>query len=97
MQAVGLTVTTVLKRAVPAVRKSCDSYHEKAVPVVKKSYDSYHEKVVPAIRKSCLLWVEANEVRWVLSDCWEGHFNIYFMDLAENCKISLKEILLFLV
>ena len=75
-------VTAVLKKAVPTVRKSCDSYHEKAVP---------------AVRKSCLLWAEANEVRWVLSDRWEGHFNIYFMDLAENCKISLKGILLFLV
>ena len=97
MHAAGSAVTVVLKKAIPAVRKSCDSYHEKAVPVVKKSYDSYHEKVVPAIRKSCLLWVEANEVRWVLSDYWEGHFNIYFMDFAENGKISLKGILLFLV
>ena len=44
-----------------------------------------------------MLWVEANEVRWVLSDYWEGYFNIYFMDLVENDKISLKGILLFLV
>ena len=35
--------------------------------------------------------------QWVLTGCWEGHFNIYFMDLAENGKISLKGILLFLV
>ena len=82
VQAAGSAVTAVLKNAVLAVRKSCDSYHEKAVLTV---------------RKSCLLWAETNEVRWVLSDCWEGHFNIYFMDLAENCKISLKGILLFLV
>ena len=34
------------------------------------------KKAVPAVRKNCLLWAEANEVRWVLSDCWEGHFNI---------------------
>ena len=67
VQATGSTVTTVLKKAVPAVKKSC------------------------------LLWAKANEVKWVLSDCWEGHFNIYFMDLAENGKISLKGILLFLL
>ena len=58
VQAAGLVVTAVLKKAVPTVRKSCDSYHEKAVPVV---------------RKSCLLWTEANEVRWVISDYWRGH------------------------
>ena len=46
--AAGLAVTAVLKKAVLAVRKSCDSYHEKAVPAVKKS---------------CLLWAEASEVR----------------------------------
>ena len=89
MQAAGSTVTAVLKKAIPTFRKSCDSYHEKAVPVVRKSSDSYHEKAVPTVRKSYLLWAETNEVRWVLSDCWEGHFNIYFMDLAENGKISL--------
>ena len=86
-----------MKRVVPAVRKSCESYHEKVVAAVRESCESYNEKAVPAIRKSCLLWVEANEVRWVLLDYWEGHFNIYFMDLAENGKISLKGILLFLV
>ena len=47
------TITVVLKKVVPAVRKNCDSYREKAVPAVKKSCDSYHEKVVPAVRKSC--------------------------------------------
>ena len=41
VQAAGSAVTTVLKKAVPAVRESCDSYHEKAVLAVKKS---------------CLLW-----------------------------------------
>ena len=97
MHAAGSAVTVVLKKAIPAVRKSCDSYHEKTVPVVRKSYDSYHEKAVSAIRKSYLFWVEANEVRWVLLDYWEGHFNIYFMDLAENGKISLKGIFLFWV
>ena len=55
------------------------------------------KKAVRVVKKSCLLWAEANEVKWVLSDCWEGHFNIYFMDLVENGKISLKGILLFLV
>ena len=32
-----LAVTAVLKKAIPTIRKSCDSYHE-------KSCDSYHEK-----------------------------------------------------
>ena len=73
-------VTAVLKKAVPAVKKSYDSYHEKAIPAVKKSCDNYHEKVVPIVRKSCLLWAEANEVRWVISDCWRDHF----MDLVEK-------------
>ena len=82
VQTAGSAVTAVLKKAVLAIRKSCDSYHEKAVP---------------AVTKSCLLWTEANEVRWVLSNCWKGDFDIYFMDLAENDKISLKGILLFLV
>ena len=97
VHATGSAVTTILKKVVPAVRKSCDDYHEKAVPAIKKSCDNYHEKAVPAIRKSCLLWAEANEVRWVLLDYWEGHFNIYFMDLVENGKISLKGILRFWV
>ena len=95
--AAGSTVTAVMKKHVPTVRKSYDSYHEKVIPAVKKSSDSYHEKAIPTVRKSCLLWVEVYEVRCVLSDCWEGHFNIYFMNLAENGKISLKGILLFLV
>ena len=96
-QADGSAITTILKKVVPAVRKSCDDSHEKAIPVVKKSCPSYQEKLSPAIRKSCLLWAEANEVRWVLLDYWEGHFNIYFMDLVENGKISLKGILRFWV
>ena len=89
MQAAGSTVTAVLKKAVQTFRKSCDSYHEKAVPAVRKSCDSYHEKAIPTVRKSYLLWAETNEVRLVLLDYWEGHFYIYFMDLAENGKISL--------
>ena len=56
VQTAGSAVTVVLKKAVPAVKKSCDSYHEKAVPAVRKSCDSYHEKAVPAVRKSYLLW-----------------------------------------
>ena len=55
VQAVGSAVTAVLKKAVPAVRKSCDSYHEKAVTTVRKSCDSYHEKAVLVVRKSCCL------------------------------------------
>ena len=46
---------------------------KKVVTAVRKSYDSYHEKAVQTVKKSCLLWAEANEVRWVLSDCWRGH------------------------
>ena len=56
VQTVGSAVIAVLKKAVPAVKKSYDSYHEKAVPAVRKSCDSYHEKAVPAVRKSYLLW-----------------------------------------
>ena len=41
VQAARSVVITVLKKAIIAVRKSCDNYHEKAVP---------------AVRKSCLLW-----------------------------------------
>ena len=63
VQAAGSAIIVVLKKAVPAVRKSCDSYHEKGVPTVRKSCDSYHEKAVLAVRKSCLLWAKANEVR----------------------------------
>ena len=33
----------------------------------------------------------------VLLGYWQCHFSIYFMDLAENGKISLKGISLFLV
>ena len=57
---------------------------KKVVTAVRKSYDSYHEKTVPAVKKSCLLWAEANEVKKVILDYWRGHFNIYFMDLAEK-------------
>ena len=56
VQATGSAITAVLKKAVLAIRKKCDSYHEKAVPAVRKSCDSYHEKAVPAVKKSYLLW-----------------------------------------
>ena len=49
VQIVGSTVTIVLKKVVPAVRKNCDSYHEKAVPAVRKSCDSYHEIAVTVV------------------------------------------------
>ena len=75
-------VTVVLKKAVLAVRKSCDSYHEKAVP---------------AVRKSCLLCAEANEVRWVISDYWNGHSAFIGWIWLKKSKISLKGILLFWV
>ena len=75
-------VTVVLKKAVLAVRKSCDNYHEKAVPVVKKN---------------CLLWAEANDVRWVISDCWRGHSAFTLWIWLKNGKISLKGIMLFWV
>ena len=73
-----------------AIMKKLSQLSGKAVTAIMK-------KTVPTVRKSCLLWAEANDVRWVLLYCWEGHFNVYFMDLAENGKISLKGILLFLV
>ena len=46
VQVAGSAVTTVLKKVVPVVRKSCNSYHEKAVLAVRKSCDSYHETAV---------------------------------------------------
>ena len=45
-QAIGSAVTTVLKKVVPVVRKSCNSYHEKAVLAIRKSCNSYHETAV---------------------------------------------------
>ena len=50
----GSVVIAVLKKAVPAVKKNCDNYHEKAVPAIRKNY---------------LLWAEANEVKRVILDC----------------------------
>ena len=49
VQADGSTVTAVLKRDVPTVRKSCDNYHEKTAPAVRKSCDNYHEKAVAVV------------------------------------------------
>ena len=49
VQATGSAVPAVLKKAVPAVRKSYDSYYEKAVPTVRKSCDSYHETAVTTV------------------------------------------------
>ena len=84
MQAAGSAVTAVLKKAILVVRKSCDNYHEKAVIAIMKKLSQLSGKAV------CF-------GQWVLSGCWEGYFNIYFIDLAKNGKISLKGILLFLV
>ena len=50
-QVVVSAITAVLKKVVPAVRKSCDNYHEKAVPAVRKSCDSYHEKSCPSCQE----------------------------------------------
>ena len=75
-------VTVVLKKTVLVVRKSCDSYHEKAVP---------------AVRKSCLFLAEANDVRWVILDCWSGHLAFTLWIWLKNGKISLKDIVLFWV
>ena len=46
---------------------------------------------------SCLLWAEANEVKWVISDCWRGHLAFTLWIWLKNGKISLKGILLFWV
>ena len=83
-------VTAVLKKAIPVVRKSCDSYHE-------KSCDSYHEKSCPSCQESCLLQAEANDVRWVILDCWSGHLAFTLWIWLKNGKISLKDIVLFWV
>ena len=44
VKATGSTVTSVLKKVVPTIRKSCDSYHE---------------TVVTAVIRQLLLWAEA--------------------------------------
>ena len=49
VQATGSTVTTVLKKAVPTVRKNCDSYDEKTILAVKKSCDNYHETAITVV------------------------------------------------
>ena len=91
VQAIGSAITVVLKKAVLVVRKNCDNYHEKVVPAIRKSCDSYHEKAVPAVKKSypnCQVKLfalgKSKKVRWVISDCLERSFSIYFMDLAKK-------------
>ena len=49
VQAVGSAITAVLKKVVPTVKKSCDSYDEKTILAVKKSCDNYHETAVIAV------------------------------------------------
>ena len=70
-----------------------------AVTGIMKKLSQLLRKAVTAIMKklSQLLRKAICFGQWVLSGCWEGHFNIYVMDFAENGKISLKGILLFLV
>ena len=91
MQAAGSAITAILKKTILAIRKNCDNYYEKAVPAVRKSCDSYHEKAVPADKKSYLLW--AVGAFRLLGRSFQ-HLRYGF---AENGKISLKGILLFLV
>ena len=46
-QVVRSAIIAVLKRLFQL--SSCDNYHEKAVPAIRKSYDSYHEIAVIAV------------------------------------------------
>ena len=39
-------IIVVLKKNVPTIRKSCDSYHEKAVPAVKKSVTTIMRQLI---------------------------------------------------
>ena len=69
VQAARSAITVVLKKAVPAVRKNCDSYQEKLFALGSGCF-----QVTRKVISTFTLWI-----------------------LAENGKISLKGILLFLV
>ena len=45
VQVAGSAVTAVLKKAVLAVKKSYDNYHEKAIPAVKKAVIAIMKKL----------------------------------------------------
>ena len=71
----------------------------KAVTTMMKKLSQLSGKAVTAIMKK-LSQLSGKAIcfgQWGLLGCWEGHFNIYFMDFAENGKISLKGILPFLL
>ena len=72
------------KKAVPVVKKSCDSYHEKAVTAIMKKLSRCQEKLF-ALGSGCF-----QAVGKVFST-----FTLWI--LTENGKISLKGISLFLV
>ena len=104
VQATRSAVTAVLKRPsqlsgkiVMAIMRKLSQLSGKAVTAIMKKLSQLLGKAVPTVRKSCLLWVEDNEVRWVLSDCWEGHSTFTLWIWLKNGKISLKVILLFWV
>ena len=90
VQVAGSAVTIVLKKDVPAVRKSCNSYHEKVVPVVKKSCDNSHEiAVTVVIRQLFVLGRSLGDFK-LLGRSFHGFW-------LKNVKISFKGILLFWV
>jgi len=43
------------------------------VTTVLKKLSQLSRKAVTAVIRQLLLWVEADEVSWVISDCWRGH------------------------
>ena len=56
----------------------------KAVTTIMRKLSQLSGKVMIAIMKK-LSQLSGKAVyfgQWVLSGCWEGHFNIYFMDFA---------------
>ena len=53
-KAIGSAITSVLKKAVPTVKKSCPNCQETTVTVVIRQL---------------LFYIEADEVNWVISDC----------------------------
>ena len=51
-----------------------------AVTFVLKKLSQLSGKVMTAIMRQLLLWAEADEVNWMISDYWRGHF----MDFPEK-------------
>ena len=51
-----------------------------AVTSVLKKLSQLSRKVMTVIMRQLLLWAKADEVNWVISDYWRGHF----MDLAKK-------------